>query len=461
MERVLNMFNLSFKNGRLRVQSIPDLSDRLYQYQSSISRYASESGQPTNFFAAVACCRRRGGQGSRWLLGLAKTTDDRNNRWVFPGGGIKANESPEEAACRECFEETGVKCHTIGRAFERADRPGVAFVECIADSYELKGNHEFIALGWFNENNFSSLRLFYNVRGLVDALGAKKKTVSYAANAANGFHEDIKPTAQINEPTSLKLTSQRFKVDRYEGKLRIQYCCPKCREGKPHECECEKKRKQMPAPSPIEKRIEYQLSNYGKLAKRLFYANTENCGTGAGGFQRDNECAAGGKGGGEQSKKDYPKSKLVKLKSSPMASNWNYRDKKGGYDYWSTRNGKTFAKDAEGNWYQLIIDKEKKSKKEQTAPPANVESKNKSIREAMSRVEPQALTQGALVSIRKLRVQLGNPPWFDQEIFRLAGEGVLALHEHDYPHSLSEQEKKEMIHEGNRYFIGVALREGK
>ena len=27
--------------------------------------------------------------------------------WVLPGGGLEANETPEEAACREAFEETG------------------------------------------------------------------------------------------------------------------------------------------------------------------------------------------------------------------------------------------------------------------------------------------------------------------------------------------------------------------
>ena len=40
--------------------------------------------------------------------------------WVLPGGGVEANESPQNAACREAFEETGYKVtidRTIGEYF--------------------------------------------------------------------------------------------------------------------------------------------------------------------------------------------------------------------------------------------------------------------------------------------------------------------------------------------------------
>lgn len=34
--------------------------------------------------------------------------------WEFPGGKIEANESPEDAAVRECLEETGLEVRVVG-----------------------------------------------------------------------------------------------------------------------------------------------------------------------------------------------------------------------------------------------------------------------------------------------------------------------------------------------------------
>ena len=40
--------------------------------------------------------------------------------WLPPGGHIEPNELPDEAAVREVFEETGVRCELVGeRALER------------------------------------------------------------------------------------------------------------------------------------------------------------------------------------------------------------------------------------------------------------------------------------------------------------------------------------------------------
>jgi len=42
----------------------------------------------------------------------------RLNRWMPPGGHIDDNETPEEAVCRECKEETGLDVEIIGEESE-------------------------------------------------------------------------------------------------------------------------------------------------------------------------------------------------------------------------------------------------------------------------------------------------------------------------------------------------------
>jgi len=43
------------------------------------------------------------------------------NKWVQPGGHIEDDETPEEAALREVYEETGLRIKLIGERFPRED----------------------------------------------------------------------------------------------------------------------------------------------------------------------------------------------------------------------------------------------------------------------------------------------------------------------------------------------------
>lgn len=119
------------------------------------------------FKAAVGIVRDK----DKWLLGLAKNThDDRSGKWVMVGGHIRNNESPERAAVRETKEESGIKCRAIGEPFRDTKYKGVAFVPCkVTKSGQTPDpNHEFAAMGWFTKREMRSLKLYENVKRLID-----------------------------------------------------------------------------------------------------------------------------------------------------------------------------------------------------------------------------------------------------------------------------------------------------
>ncbi|GAA5098841.1 RNA pyrophosphohydrolase [Bartonella acomydis] len=45
----------------------------------------------------------------RRLMACAHTDTEMSHRWQFPQGGIDENEEPFDAACRELYEETGIR----------------------------------------------------------------------------------------------------------------------------------------------------------------------------------------------------------------------------------------------------------------------------------------------------------------------------------------------------------------
>lgn len=105
----------------------------------------------------------------RWLLGLSTAEDDRSNRWVFPGGGVKRGEDAKKAAVREVWEETGVRCKAVGDPFRLVGKMDVAFVHCKASSRQkLDNNREFSAIGWFRRKDMKALKLYHNVLKLID-----------------------------------------------------------------------------------------------------------------------------------------------------------------------------------------------------------------------------------------------------------------------------------------------------
>ena len=76
--------------------------------------------------------------------------------WAFPGGVLKEGETPERAAFRECWEETGHRCGGLNFLMQRTKDDGqgmVTFHTYVADcpdEFVPKMNHEHSSYGWFD-----------------------------------------------------------------------------------------------------------------------------------------------------------------------------------------------------------------------------------------------------------------------------------------------------------------------
>lgn len=90
------------------------------------------------------------------LLGKAISNDDRNGKWVFPGGGVDKGESTLQTAIREAYEETGVVATPLNiMMIHHPTKPHVGFHALKAKNDQvLKANEEFSELGWFNPFTF-------------------------------------------------------------------------------------------------------------------------------------------------------------------------------------------------------------------------------------------------------------------------------------------------------------------
>lgn len=76
----------------------------------------------------------------------------------------------------------------------------------------------------------------------------------------------------------------------------------------------------------------------------------------------------------------------------------------------------------------------------------------------MSQIDAAA-DRGALVTFRTLRPHCGlSKRAFDSELIRLAREGVVCLHRHDFPSSLKPAELRELVESDGEYFVGCAKR---
>jgi len=101
---------------------------------------------------------RRGGQ----VLVLRRSaTADRAGFWELPGGHVEPGESAEQAAARECREETGLKLdnlkfhHTSAYDYQGQPRLSIAFsVDSHSPKVKLSSEHD--TFDWVNHSNYSN-----------------------------------------------------------------------------------------------------------------------------------------------------------------------------------------------------------------------------------------------------------------------------------------------------------------
>ena len=104
------------------------------------------------------------------------------NKWVQPGGHIEDEETPEEAALRETYEETGIKVKLLGDRFPREDdfikplgiqrnrnKEGDVHIDIIyagvpVNDVEGHISDESIDLHWFTRKELNYIDLFPDIK---------------------------------------------------------------------------------------------------------------------------------------------------------------------------------------------------------------------------------------------------------------------------------------------------------
>ena len=111
------------------------------------------------------------------------------NKWVQPGGHIEEDETPEEAAVREVFEETGLRIKLVGERFPRESdfvsplaiqknrgKTGDLHIDIVYVAEPLYeqdikyDEKESLGIGWFSRNELENISVFPDVKITMDYL---------------------------------------------------------------------------------------------------------------------------------------------------------------------------------------------------------------------------------------------------------------------------------------------------
>lgn len=104
------------------------------------------------------------------------------NCWVQPGGHIEVDETPEETALRETYEETGVRVKLLGERFPREDdfiRPlgiqrncgkdnslhiDITYVGVPITQDEIAEDEEIDRCDWFTLEELNDIEVFPDIK---------------------------------------------------------------------------------------------------------------------------------------------------------------------------------------------------------------------------------------------------------------------------------------------------------
>jgi 8-oxo-dGTP pyrophosphatase MutT (NUDIX family) len=105
------------------------------------------------------------------------------NKWVQPGGHMEENETPEETALREAYEETGLRIDLVGERFPResdfikplgvqknTNDKGDLHIDFIyvgiprEEHYEKFDKDESYAIKWFSRDELEHYDVFPDIK---------------------------------------------------------------------------------------------------------------------------------------------------------------------------------------------------------------------------------------------------------------------------------------------------------